>query len=336
MSDLKQRLLNDNYDIHELLKQEQKKIDDESNFDASKPNTKAKAGLLVSKAINIESIFGIKTKYQLQRALHPQIQYTKNYIILDSKNRVPSTNLQQMQWLYLSDALFQQGTVNTKGQVRDLIGMRIYPIRAAQNFGLSGQYSPTFTILFEEFKAQSFIGQQRRNFHFMLRQTPNPVVPPGVPAVAQQELTPMNDGYFWFRKPFTTINTITISLANPLVVINVPVAQQILYTQYFTYAVVTTISVPYATGYSSGNTVVISNFTTDNPVGDAAVIAIMNDPNGHIITVLDSSTFTIPVNTSTITPLTTSRPFYITNESLRVIIPLELIYIAPDSNVIDA
>lgn len=333
---LKKILIDSEYDVHELLKGEQKKIDDESNYDPTKPISKAKAGLLVSNAINVESIFGISTKYQLQRSLHPQVQYTKNYVILDSKNRVPSQNLKQMQWLYISDALFQQGTVNTKGQVRDLIGMRIYPIRAAQNFGLSGQYNPSFTLLIEEFKAQSVIGQQQRNYHFLLRQTPNPTVPPAAPVFAQQEFTPMNDGYFWFHKPFTTINSFTISLGNPLVVINIPVAQQILYPQDFTYGLITTITTTFATGYSDGDVVVLSNFTTANPIGDAVVIAQMNSPSGHIINVLDAYTFTIAVDTSTITPLENSRPIYITNENLRVIIPIELIYIAPDSNDIDA
>lgn len=332
----KQSLLDSEYDIHELLKQEQQNIDNEEKFDPTKPQTNAKRNLLASKAINIASIFGIKDKYQLQRSLHPQLQYTKNYIILDSKNRVPSNNLQQMQWLYLSDATFQQGTVNTKGQVRDLIGIRMYPLRAAQNFGISGAYNPTYTLLIEEFKAQSFIGHQGRNFHFMLRQTPNPTTPPTAPAVAQQELMPMNDGYFWFRKPFTTINTLTISLANPLVVINIPVAQQVLYSQYFTYGLTTVVVTPFATGYTTGDTVVLSNFTTANPVADAAVIAQMNDPAGHVITVVDANTFIIPVDTSTITPLETAQPFYITDENLRVIIPFELIYIAPDSSALDA
>lgn len=333
---LKNTLIDAEFDIKELLKEEQKKIDADEKYNPDNKSTKASAQLLIANSINIESLFGISTKYQLQRSLHPQIQYTKNYIVLDSKNRVPSNDLRQITWNYIADAIYQQGTVNTKGIVRDLIGLRFYPIRIAQNFGLSGVYNPNFTLLIEEFKSQSFIGA--RNYHVALRQTPNPTVPPAPSTIAQQELTPLNDGYYWFYKPFVTINTISISLANPVVPINVPIAQQILYTQYFTYGLITTITAPFALGYTNGDLVIISNFTTADPITDAAVIADMNDVNGHVITVINAYTFTITVDTSTITPLPDSsrRPFYLTNENLRVIIPIELIYIAPDSNEIDA
>lgn len=320
-------------DMKLYLISEQKRIDAEEAYDK---NQRGDAGALVGTKVNLASIFGISDVYKLQRTLNPKSNYRHNYIVLDSVNRLPAYDQYHMSWQYVNDAVFQQGTVNTKGPVRDLVGMRVYPIRAVQNAEFSGIYDSNFTLLIEEFVAQSFVSHEKRNFHFMLRNTINPQ-PPGVQTtITYQEFTPVNDGYFWFRKPITTINTLTISLGNPLVLIPIPLPTAFAVNSEFTNANPTMVTTTSDNGFSDGDRVIIENFTTDDPVADAVVIAAVNDPAGHIITLVDGISFTIPVDLSTITPSTdASSVSRITDESKRFIVPLELIYIEPDSSSID-
>ena len=172
----------------------------------------------------------------------------------------------------------------------------------------------------------------------MLRNTINPSLPGIQTTISYNELTPVNDGYFWFRKPFTTISTLTISLANPLVPIPIPLPTVIVTCYSFSVANPTVITTPVPSGFNNNNTIIISNFTTLDPVADAAQIAAVNSSSGNVITVIDSTHFSIPVNLSAITAYTVnnSGPLVtIVNNSMRVIIPMEVIYIEPDSTEID-
>jgi hypothetical protein len=278
--------------------------------------------------LNINTLFGCDNLYKLQRELNPQSLYKYNYIVLDSKNRdLVLSNSKKMKWLHMNDSLFASGTVNTAGEpIRDIVGLRIYPCRFNRNVSNVFVYDNLYTVLIEEFNSQSYLLHQNRKCHFFLRRTLGFGASSVSPSVDGTELKPINNGYYWFKEPITDFNSITISIGNPHVLIDIPVAILSLPSNRFSNTSPTVITCDNSTGFSSGDTVIISGFTTDDPVSDVAVINAINDISGHTITIVDSNKFSIAVDSTSITPYTTGfNLVVIRNESINCIIPLEII-----------
>ena len=201
--------------------------------------TDEEAAMIVKKEIKnnatITKIFNIDNVYQLRKSLFPKSLYDYNYVILDTNNKAVelSTNT-QFGWRIISNGSIESGAVSCVNNMRNIVGMRIYPvsivmaapIRDTENVNKVyvnniANINNNFTILIHEMQAQSFVGRDGRKFHFSLFPAlMNPTnIGPGIitPATPYYELTTSgkNNGWFWFKKPITELNTITISIGNP-------------------------------------------------------------------------------------------------------------------------
>lgn len=187
---------------------------DESKSDESKSNKITRESLTVSK-------------------LNPIIQFKYAYVLLDTNNI--DTNLSsdtKFGWNFVPNAKLSTGTVNSTTSIKDLVGMRIFPITSnfiapitepgktlvndVSNMGYN------FTVLIHEFSAQSFVGRNGFKYHFILYpQLMNPTNQPNstsyTPADPYFEYTTSGkgNGWFWFRKPITTFSTLSVSMGNP-------------------------------------------------------------------------------------------------------------------------
>ncbi len=325
---------NSGIDVKLLLIEQQKSIDyDEKRYLGrnSKLNAQAKDNektILRSNQFNIQSLFGLNNIYRLRSELYPGANFKREYIVLDTVNRIPDDKTQNLKWNYVSTNVYQPTAVATKSPVRDLVGMRIYPIHLHGNLGNSGRYRWTFTILIEEFEEQAFIAHQSRRFHFMMRYTN--IVPP--------DLTPVNDGFFWFNHPITTIDTLTVTIANPLVDVNLLSSVSPYNNSSVVTVTTTTIEVRlgFNPNFTIGNRFNFDNWSTTDPTADSEAIRIINDYGGHVL-LSGTSTLLFAISPS-IPPLVGAldgKMFLIYNESLRLVIPLELIFIDPNTNEID-
>lgn len=202
-------------------------------------------------ALNIDAIFDINDIYKVQRIINPSSLYKYMYIMLDTSNVVGAVSTDtKFKWDFIPNTNLQPGAVNAVGNIRDLVGMRIFPIYtkllSTPTIDWS-VYSPTagigtgisdipqwnsgiinlnnnFTVFIHEFSAQSYIGKERRKFHFVLfpiLQNPEIDTTYGrknwTPLDPEYEMTTSGkgNGWFWFDKPITSISTLTISIANP-------------------------------------------------------------------------------------------------------------------------
>jgi hypothetical protein len=287
--------------------------------------------------INIKSLFQVSDKYQLQMLINPTALYERNYIELDSNNAIVdvktptvidilrgNTASTTYYWEYMESALQSFGVVNTTAKIKNVVGIRMYPLKfAAVPFNV-GVYN-VFNILFQEFQSQAFIGHQGRKFHFTL--LPTSVLTGTSSGYVEYSPYEHNKGYTWFRTPYTTLKSFTLTLAEGNTVISLPTSNQLgrVYdpSDYTNPGTITSSTV----NLQTGNLVVISNFTTNDPIADAVVIAQVNDPAGHIITVIDASRFTIPVDLTVISPINRRNEFLIqiVNKNARTVIPLEII-----------
>jgi len=239
-------------------------------------------------SVDILRIMGASNTYKVQQLLNPQALHRHNYFPLDSRYRVLDNDGSKfISWNHVNNVTRAQGTVNTVGTIRDIIAVKVYPIRMPYTATAENNLRRV-TMLIEEFSAQSFLGQENRRFHFVF----------DVEIDGDWiRLNPYfhNQGIYRFDKPITQFDTITISFGSPLEEVVLDVDRLNTSNTYATTAILTTIS---SHNLSSGNKIYISDFNTNSPVNDAVVISEMN--TSHIVTVTGDTTFTIPVDTSSI------------------------------------
>lgn len=322
--------------MHQYLSNE---IKDMSLNEKNITNTKISTNILRPQTTEIEisSILGFNNVYEIQKLFNPEASYIRNYIILDSRYRlITNTNtspITQFQWSYVDNANITNTSVNSIGTIKNIVSMRLYQPRVP--FVQTGTYNMNsetrrVSILINEFLAQSFIGPNDSRFHFILQPiimniSADPLFP-YYPNMIELKVEEFNDGKFSFRKPITTFDTLSVTFLDPVNVITFKHDRD---TITFTYGNPTTIttSVPHLFNNSLLNTYgVISNFTTNSPVTDKVIIDAINNPLGLTLTVTGGSTFTFPINTTTITPTVglVSNIYFLER---RVVLPLEITYL---------
>ena len=211
--------------------------------------TDKEALAIVKKNLNSEctvlKIFGMSDLKQIRRTLLPKSLYDYNYVILDTSNVSPELSTKySFGWRVISNGSYETGSVSCVNTMRDIVGMRIFPVSmvlatpVVDSVNVNKTYinnvanlNSNFTILIHEMQAQSYIGRDGRKFHFSLfpalmnpsypggNSTPSFSIPgPSItPTTPYYEMTTSgkNNGWFWFKKPITELNTITISIGNP-------------------------------------------------------------------------------------------------------------------------
>lgn len=206
----------------------------------------------VVESIRVTKFLGIDDKWYIQRKLTPSAQYRRAYILLDTDNVDPNlTSDTQFGWRFMNCPVVQDGTISAVADIRDIVAMRIFPVKTQllTPVGETGKtyinnvidLNHNFTILIHEFQSQAYIGKEGRKFHFVLYpQLMNPTITafrPITPANPYYEYTTSGkgNGWFWFRTPITSINTLTVSMANPFDLVKFDTNVRTLIPIEFTY-----------------------------------------------------------------------------------------------------
>lgn len=208
----------------------------------------------VVKEIPIENMFDIHDLHRIQRLINPSSLYERAYILLDTSLASDIlSDATRFKWNFLPNTILQSGAVNTYADVKNLIGMRIFPIQTqlastrTPNFTdpptdftlpiglIASGVVPTFsndiinkhnyfTVFIEEFGSQAYVGREGRKFHFTLFPVlMNPIEVDDIGKAVPRDdpyyelvTSGRGNGWFWFNKPITTFSTLTISLADPI------------------------------------------------------------------------------------------------------------------------
>ena len=272
--------------------------------------------------VTIDRIFGAATKYQLQKLFNPAALNGTNYIYLNSKfrNVTATDGINRFLWNENNQGNAGNGNFAYIGTVRDVIEFKVFPFRIPYpSDGSADNGFKKITLLFEEFNNQSFVDVGRR-FHIVFQVTID---------AGYINLSPFrsDEGRYKFEKPLTSINQLTVSFGSPTTLINFD-PDRLPCT--FVYGAITTIVFTTDHNLTVGDTISFVNFTTADPAGDLAVINEMNQADGHIISNVVPLTFTIAVDTTTITPivgLTITCIF----DSLTYQIPLKCVFVRPET-----
>lgn len=204
-------LINMKFDTHEYIA-DSIGTPDETNITAYRRNS---AGVSSANNVSIDTFLGINDLNTLKMLLNPESLYVKYYVVLDSNNRNTSaegTTISKFTWDYAETQNLQTGVAVSVGNVRDVICMRLYQPRMPFVSAMDGS-AGRVSVLIEEFKAQSFICNNGWRFHFLyVPDFYNMDLSANTLELAIQDY---NDGLFYFRKPITTFNTLTLLFGDP-------------------------------------------------------------------------------------------------------------------------
>ncbi len=244
-----------------------------------------------SNQVEITSLLGNKTITDLQRAINPSLVRRNVYIMLDTRYRIlDNDGTTYFKWNFINNEITAQGTVNAIGNIRDIISMRVFPIRIPYISSADNDYDRV-TVFIQEFSAQSFIAQENRRFHYMFN-----------PSIGDRwiDLEPdgFNDGFFRFRNPITRLDTLTISFGSPLEPIVFDTDRML--ANITSYGVVTEFTTVSPHNLETGDRIYVTNFSTANINTDIVIVSAINKSSGHISTVTATNKFTIDVNSSNV------------------------------------
>ncbi len=281
--------------------------------------------------VSVRALFNKLTIQDIVKELNPLANYVRTYVVLDAENCLENIGNNTLvtpyyiSWYYSYSNNYQRGAISSFGDVGKIVGLRIItlymPTRSADYYGGGTIIDSTLSIAFEEFSAQSIISQSGRKFHFTLVQVP----------VDFDNFVPINE-YYWFKKPITQLDKLTISLGNPDRIIPIYIGRML----------VSNLRIDFQAGnpssfkltyqgfavYQTGDRIFITGFSTSDPVGDAAVIAAINNPAGLICTKIAPDEISIPVDSTGIAvyPVSPAYTCYIYNPRIRRVLSMEIIY----------
>ena len=216
------------------------------------------------------------------------------YLLLDSKYRIlENDGTEYFKWSHINNFLTNQGTVNSIGEIRNIIAVKIMQYRLPVADNVDNVYKRV-TLLIHEMSSQSFIAHEGRRFHFMGMHHGDNRHHRWVEIRSDDHCK----GEYRFTKPITTLNDITISFGSPIEIIKFDPDRGV--GQIVTVGNVTTINFQIPHKLETNDKVYITDFTTINKTGDIDIINKMNNSKGLSATVTTPEMIELPVNTSSL------------------------------------
>ena len=177
---------------------------------------------------NLASFLGLNSFDKIIAELNPSLKIKKAYMCLDTRYARFLDNKTKVQWDFINTISDSHNSTNMVGVVRDIVSIRMYSIVVPQFVSAQNRA----TVLIEEMSAQSFSLPNGRKFHFVgrLNNLKNPLaidlrnskavecIFPDFTIYDKYEILPgyrFNEGIYRFNQPITTLNTITVSIADP-------------------------------------------------------------------------------------------------------------------------
>jgi hypothetical protein len=305
-----------NVNIHEILKNIIKYESDcsEKKLQQTSNNTEFDN--------NITSIFGYHDISTLIKKVRTPINSINTVqLLFDTRYRSLSTDgTDSFTWDYMNQLVTSPGTVNSFGNIRDVISMTAMKFKIPNVLASSWDYE-LISITIEELISQSVIAHEKKRYHFLA----------GIDLLKSNDrwlytcCDDYCDGVYNFNKPITTLNTLTFKFGSPLEPIKFD-KDRLFGT--IIYGAPTLIQFDEDHKLTTNDVIYIDNFTTSNAMNDYTVIKNMNNNKGNVITVVSPSSISILVDSSTIINNTIIKQYSVFFGSKRMFIPIEFKYLS--------
>lgn len=177
----------------------------------------------------IKKLLHLDSLRKIQKSIFKS--YKRGFISLDVSQRSTAIADNHIaQWRFLTYLSTETSTVCSIEKIRDIVAIKLYPfISFLTPSEVANVVEPgktminyvtnmenVYTVLIHEFEAQSVISKEGRRYHFAMRPILYYAPPP--PMEQRWEYISINklDGWFKFDKPITEVSTFTITVGNPL------------------------------------------------------------------------------------------------------------------------
>lgn len=306
-----------NVNIHEILKST---IKNECDNKDKNMEEKAKPNKIVD--TNIESIFGCSSITSLVKKVNGPINSVNTiHLLLDTRYRNLSTDgTDCFTWDHINQLTTAQGTVNSIGNVKNIISMTLMNFKIPNVLPDEWDYD-MISISIEEFISQSVIAHENRRYHFL-------TCIDKVKSNNRWKLLCCDDyykGIYNFNRPITTLNTLTLKFGSPLDLIKFDKDRL---PGTIIHGSPTIIQFDEDHKLTTNDIIYIENYTTSNSFDDYNIIKSINSVKGNISTVISSTSISIPVDSSSILNNNDNKQFSVFFGSKRMFIPIELKFLS--------
>lgn len=293
-------------DMHEVLKQQIGTVAETQNSYQVSPsaNTTTNTTNTANTANTaIQSICNASTPLRLQHMFNPRSLETKAYVQLDRRFQSGSANNKSAFTWDLSDisAIGSQGVLSTSARVCDIVSMKMYPFifPITPNAYLNNR----LTVTIGEFVSQSYsttthvtnstgvtsLTSRQFHFEFVLNANGNTYLANDIG---------MSQAIFEFYRYIEEISTITISFGNPFLPLVLQPDRGI--CTISALGIETLLTFNTNTFLVTNDLIYILDFTTSDQPQDVAIISLINNQYGHIVTIVSATEVTIDVDISDI------------------------------------
>ena len=212
LEDLKIKHCSENIDIHEILKKtiSNDNLSESNNININKNIKYNNNGININSIFGFNSIISLFNDYSKLVNVSEKKSEVHTYIILDSKYRfLDNDGSEYYKWGCINNYIRSKGTANHIGDIKDIKSIELskFTLPDIKNINIF-KYNRV-SILIRELESQSFIGHEGRRFHFIAE-------PEYKNNKIEIEPHYFHNGVYEFDKPITNLDTITISLGNPL------------------------------------------------------------------------------------------------------------------------
>lgn len=295
----------------------------------------------LKKSIGISSVFNTQTFSDIKRQLGQNSVWS--YIILDSKYKNTAVDVSDGTFIfYYSPVNYPStdtGVITSSGEIRNIKSITLHkPTIPSTTY--TNMNHKRLNIVIKELYHQSYYISQTQRAHWIIKANDNCIGNCNVLDFddedfvhnriedAKDEVCRWSDPKsenckqeFKFNHKITHIDRLTLIIGNCDQ--NIPFDHDSDSAMVSSYASPTIITTTLPHKFTLPFYVVISGFTTDNVEADKIFINAINNPRGLLATPTGSNQFSLPMNTTSITP-TAGLEFNVYYEDRRIIVPISI------------
>lgn len=248
-----------------------------------------------SVSLEVETLLGFldKDPYLLSKELAPHAQMRYNYLFLDTDNNYTRTDAgDKFTWL-INDKIpiYQKGYINLHAPIKNIKMARLGRVSLTHMFNndmTSISSGRRITFGFDEFTSQALVAPDSTRFQFVANLRPSDATIADNAVISTFD---QNRGWFRFRERFRILDKLTLTLRDAFATIPRNILVPDIYVSFSGtqtsglavsgggWAVLDPLIIPDGAKYMSNlipEDVILSGYTTNDPVGDAAGIAAYN------------------------------------------------------------
>jgi hypothetical protein len=258
-------------------------------------------------------------RIEFAKIINRQSLYRDSNILIDSRyQNLANKNKSRLSFTIVNETKTKipgSGIITSSGIIKDVVEIEVFPF-SIPYMSAADNYYKKITLSILELASVSFDAYEDSQFHFMFKAEKNNNL---------IDLTPINN-IFRFSKPISKLSDFTLRFGSPLTPITFDndrlSSSSIDYTSN-----PAVISFSEEHNLTTDDIIYITDFNTNDPAKDLAIINSINSPNGHICTRTSPTKISINIDMNIVTSPNTNLSISVYFGSKRIMLPMRIRYL---------